>query len=249
MAAPPMTVVISFDDTVDLTDESLPEPLITPRSQAIEDQMPRRTARKSLSDWWAEGGEDIPERPTPLDTQVYSWEDQPHTELELQQMQHIEVLQSQLQNLQQRLEMEQQMRAEAEEVSPALPVKEAAVAAEEEPEMAVEESLSSSEGEPAQEMLEQEELLRQQKALRRKNVLGCTQQEIEDFNNESAWTRMKFVLCELCNFATDPDQDPAEIEAKAHDEYLKAAGFTKCACDRGERGEGRSAVAASLRRR
>eukprot|EP00933_Yihiella_yeosuensis_P056246 TRINITY_DN5532_c0_g2_i7.p1 TRINITY_DN5532_c0_g2~~TRINITY_DN5532_c0_g2_i7.p1 ORF type:complete len:223 (-),score=61.31 TRINITY_DN5532_c0_g2_i7:69-737(-) len=215
MAAPLMTVVTCFDDTetVDLTDGSLPELLITPTSQAIEfnDQMPCRTARskrKSLSDWWAEEGEDIPERPTPLDTQVYSWEDQPHTELELQQMQHIEVLQSQLQNLQQRLEMEQQMRAEAEEVSPALPVKEAAVAAEEEPEMAVEESLSSSEGEPAQEMLEQ--------------VFGCTQQAMEEFNNESAWTRMKFVLCELCNFATDPDQDPAEIEAKAHYKHLKA---------------------------
>eukprot|EP00933_Yihiella_yeosuensis_P056244 TRINITY_DN5532_c0_g2_i11.p1 TRINITY_DN5532_c0_g2~~TRINITY_DN5532_c0_g2_i11.p1 ORF type:complete len:210 (-),score=52.92 TRINITY_DN5532_c0_g2_i11:311-940(-) len=175
MAAPLMTVVTCFDDTetVDLTDGSLPELLITPTSQAIEfnDQMPCRTARKSLSDWWNEEGEDCPERPPPLGTQVYSWEDQPHTDLEIQQMLHIEELQSQVQMLQQRLEMEQQMRAEAEELSPASP--------EEEPEMAAEESLSSSEGEPAQEMLEQastledyEQLLRQHEALQREIELG-----------------------------------------------------------------------------
>eukprot|EP00933_Yihiella_yeosuensis_P056243 TRINITY_DN5532_c0_g1_i2.p1 TRINITY_DN5532_c0_g1~~TRINITY_DN5532_c0_g1_i2.p1 ORF type:complete len:239 (-),score=58.48 TRINITY_DN5532_c0_g1_i2:104-820(-) len=164
MAAPPMTVVISFDDTVDLTDESLPEPLITPRSQAIECTDPRsvttsRNKRKSLSDWWSEEDAESPERPTPPGTEVYSWASE-HTDLEIQQMHHIADLQSQLQLLQQRLEMEQQMRAEAEEVSPASPevkpstLEEPAVAPEEEPEMAAEESLSSSE--PEHEMSEQE---------------------------------------------------------------------------------------------
>eukprot|EP00933_Yihiella_yeosuensis_P067996 TRINITY_DN73203_c0_g1_i1.p1 TRINITY_DN73203_c0_g1~~TRINITY_DN73203_c0_g1_i1.p1 ORF type:complete len:192 (-),score=42.18 TRINITY_DN73203_c0_g1_i1:30-605(-) len=45
-----------------------------------------------------------------------------------------------------------------------------------------------------------------------KREFGCTKEEMEEFNNETAWTRAKTVFHELCYFWKDADEEEKELE-------------------------------------
>eukprot|EP00933_Yihiella_yeosuensis_P042722 TRINITY_DN37390_c0_g1_i1.p1 TRINITY_DN37390_c0_g1~~TRINITY_DN37390_c0_g1_i1.p1 ORF type:complete len:326 (-),score=89.17 TRINITY_DN37390_c0_g1_i1:99-1076(-) len=59
---------------------------------------------------------------------------------------------------------------------------------------------------------------------RRESNFGSTKEEMDEFNNETAWTRAKTVLHELCYLFTDADDSPDEQAAKRHYEELKKSG-------------------------